>query len=328
MTDLPPPTLAHVAAAAGVSPATVSRVLTGSARVTTSTRRQVHEALTRLGYTRQRAPHGQRRDGTLVAAVVCEQPQRLFTEPFYARLLPAAEAALAAEGVPLAIMSAATRQSLLTGPALITGRMTGVLLVGAPDGHPVAAMLSASGLPVRCVGRPPDGLALPYVDMDNRDGGRQAAERLLLTDRRSIAAIAGPAALPGSRDRIEGFLQTLAQAGITDVPVAYGDFSHRSGAQAMHGLLRRRPMLDAVFAVSDAMAVAAQHVLHRAGRRVPDDVAVIGFDDSPLALHASPRLTSVRQPVEELGARAARLLLHQTPDNPVLPTELVVRESG
>ncbi len=121
---------------------------------------------------------------------------------------------------------------------------------------------------------------------------------------------------------------------MTGVPVAYGDFTHSSGVHAAQWLLRRMPHLDAVFAASDVMAAAAVQTLRRAGRRVPDDVAVIGFDDAPIARRTSPTLTTVRQPVEEFAALATRLLLmsmnspESTRNNPVLPTELVVRESA
>lgn len=333
MADLP--TLAEVAAAAGVSPATASRVLTGSVRVTTSTRRQVHDAMSRLGYVRRRAPRGStaRRTDQIVAAVICEQTPRLFSEPFYARLLSAAEEVFAAHGVPLVVMTATPATAAIAAPPLVAGAVDGVLLVGARARHPLAVTLAASGIPVRSAGRPPDGVDLPFVDMDNRDGGRQAAEHLLLGNRRVIATIAGPPTLPAARDRLDGFRETLRDAGITDMPVAYGDFTHASGAHAMQWLLQRAPRLDAVFAASDVMAAGAMQALRRAGRKVPDDVAVIGFDDAPIARHTTPALTTVRQPVEELAALAARLLLmalaeDETPKgNPVLPTELVVRES-
>ncbi|GLW10412.1 LacI family transcriptional regulator [Microtetraspora sp. NBRC 13810] len=331
-----PPTLAQVAAAAGVSPATASRVLTGSVRVSTSTRRQVHDAMSRLGYVRRRAPRGvaSRRCDQLIAAVVCESPPRLFTEPFYARVLAAAEDTLTGHGVPMLIMTATPATSTITAPPLVAGAVDGILLIGARDRHPLMVTLAASGVPIRGIGRPPDGLDMPYVDMDNRDGGRQAAEHLLLGGRRSIAAIGGPPGLPGAADRLDGFLQTLSRAGMTNVPVAYGDFSRASGAHAMQWLLGRVPHLDAVFAGSDTMAAAVIQTLRRAGRRVPDDVAVIGYDDAPIARHVSPALTTVRQPVEEVTAVAARLLLTATatgdspPGNPILPTELVIRESA
>ncbi|WP_433350098.1 LacI family DNA-binding transcriptional regulator [Microtetraspora malaysiensis] len=334
MADLP--TLAEVAAAAGVSPATASRVLTGSVRVTTSTRRQVHDAMSRLGYVRRRAPRGSggRRTDQIIAAVVCEQTPRLFSEPFYARLLSACEDTLAAHGVPMVVMTATPATTGITAPPLVAGAVDGVLLVSARSRHPLAVTLAASGIPVRCAGRPPDGVELPYVDMDNQDGGRQAAEHLLLSNRRAIAIIAGPPTLPAARDRLDGFRQTLRDAGVADPPVAYGDFSHASGAHAMQWLLQRAPHLDAVFAASDVMAAGAMQTLRRAGRKVPDDVAVVGFDDAPIARHTSPTLTTVRQPVEEFASLAAKLLLASVAEarasegDPVLPTELVVRESS
>ncbi|MFD1539160.1 substrate-binding domain-containing protein, partial [Nonomuraea guangzhouensis] len=135
--------------------------------------------------------------------------------------------------------------------------------------------------------------------------------------------------LPGARDRLEGLARTLRAAGATEVPVAYGDFTAASGTHAMQWLLRHAPGLDAVFAASDLMAAGAIQALRRAGRRVPADVAVIGFDDAPVARRTVPALTTVRQPVEELAMVATRLLLAGTTGiDPVLPTELVIRESA
>lgn len=317
-----PPTLAQVAAAAGVSQATASRVLTGSVRVSTSTRRQVYDAMSRMGYVRHRAPRGAERV-TGVTAVVCDHLPRLFAEPFYARLLPAVNAVLAEQGTHLSVITVSPASSALPpiqGPALV---------IGARHRHPLAIKLSTSGVRLRVVGRPPDDLDLPYADVDNRDGGRQAAEHLLLSGRRAITAIGGPAALPAAHDRLDGLVATLRAAGVVDVPVAYGDFSAASGAHAMQWLLRRSPGLDAVFAASDLMAAGAMQALRRAGRSVPGDVAVIGFDDAPMARRSEPALTTVRQPVEELAAVATRLLLSgATGLNPVLPTELVVRGSA
>lgn len=277
-----------------------------------------------------------RRTDQLIAAVVCESPHRLFTEPFYARLLAAADDALTRQGVPLTIMTATPNTSTIAAPPLVAGGFDGILLVGARERHPLMVTLAASGVPVRCVGRPPDGVDLPYVDLENRDGGRQAAEHFILSGRRSITAIAGPPGVPAAADRLEGFVQTLSRAGIVNVPVAYGDFTHASGAHAMQWLLGRVPKLDAVFAASDTMAAAAIQTLRRAGRKVPDDVAVIGCGDAPLAKHTSPPMTTVRLPVEDLTNLAVRLLLsannpsqtENPPGNPTLPTELVIRESA
>jgi DNA-binding LacI/PurR family transcriptional regulator len=133
-------------------------------------------------------------------------------------------------------------------------------------------------------------------------------------------------------DRLAGYRDALDHAGLTPT-IAYGDFTHASGVHAMWRLLDQRPGIDAVFVASDIMAAGALHALRRAGRRVPEDVAVIGFDDLPMAQHTQPPLTTVRQPLERFGAVAAdRLLaaLDGTDDDidPVLPTTLVTRESA
>jgi DNA-binding LacI/PurR family transcriptional regulator len=328
------PTVTEVAAAAGVSAATVSRVLTGRVRVSTSARVQVHNAIARLGYVRHRAPRQAqvRAQGYTIAAVVCEPSARIFHDPFFSRLLSGAEEALTKLGVPLLIMSANRGTVPVATPFLTTGGVSGVLLVSTHSHNPIAISLANSRSIVRSAGRPPDGIAVPYADVDNRDGARQAVEHLLLRGRRHIATIAGPPDLPASADRLEGFRWAMEAAGISG-PIAYGDFTSASGAHAMGWLLNRAPRLDGVFVASDVMAAGALQTLRRAGRRVPEDVAVVGFDDAPLAAYTQPALTTVRQPVEDLGAIAAELVIaglegHDVRDNnPILPTELVVRAS-
>jgi DNA-binding LacI/PurR family transcriptional regulator len=331
----PQPTVTEVAAAAGVSAATVSRVLTGRVRVSTSARVQVHDAIARLGYVRHRAPRQtptSAQDLT-IAAVVCEPSARLFHDPFFARLFSGAEEALSRHGIPLLIMSTTRGTVNAATPFLTSGRVSGVLLVSAHAHNPVAISLSASRVVVRSAGRPPGGITVPYADVDNCDGARQAVEHLLLRGRRNIATIAGPPDLTAAADRLEGFRQAMTAAGIAG-PIAYGDFTAASGAHAMGWLLNRAPRLDAVFVASDGMAAGALQTLRRAGRRVPDDVAVVGFDDAPMAAYTTPALTTVRQPVEDLGATSAELILaglagHDVRDNnPILPTELVVRASS
>jgi DNA-binding LacI/PurR family transcriptional regulator len=329
------PTLAEVAAEAGVSPATASRALNGSAHVTPATRRRVDAAVARLGYVRRRSVYARpgRQTQRVVAAAICEPLPYALVNPFHIRLLTTAEQVLADAGASLVVVPSPGPAAVRT---LLTGAFGGVLLIGASDRHPVAISLAASGLPVRCAGRSPEGARLPYVDVDNNDGARQAARHLVRSGRRRVAVIAGPRALPAVRDRLDGFLDTLADAGMVDVPVAFGDFTYSSGMYAMRWLLDRASDVDAVFAVADTMAVGAVDMLRRAGRHVPDDVAAVGFDDAPFAKRMTPALTTVRQPIEDLTTRAVRLLLadmaerdaHAHDGNPTLPTELIVRESA
>lgn len=186
------PTLAEVAAAAGVSPATASRALSGSVRVTTSTRRRVNDAVVRLGYVRRRAVYTLDRPPTkqAIAVAVCEPLPRALFNPFHVRLLTAVEQVLAAHGASLVVVP--STEATAVRP-LVSGAFGGVLLVGAVDQRSVAVTLAAANVTVCGVGRPPDGVCLPYVDVDNVDGGRQAAEHLLARGRRRIGVIAGPA---------------------------------------------------------------------------------------------------------------------------------------
>jgi DNA-binding LacI/PurR family transcriptional regulator len=228
-------------------------------------------------------------------------------------------------------MSAAGPVFASTERHLLGGGSDGVLLVSVHGRHPLALTLAGTRLPIRCAGRPVDDVKMPFVDVDNRGGARSAVE-LLLKTRKRIALIAGPPDLPAAFDRLSGYLDALAAAGRQPL-IASGDFTPMGGKNAMRLLLDQAPTLDAVFAASDPMAMGAMSALRQAGRRVPTDVAVIGFDDVTAAAFTDPPLTTVRQPVERLGALAAELVFEQVissagpADDLILNTELVIRGS-
>jgi len=174
------------------------------------------------------------------------------------------------------------------------------------------------------------------VDADNTGGARAAAAHLLGQGRKKVTAIAGPQDMGVGVSRLEGYRQALRDDGRTadESVIAYGDFSEASGAQAMRTLLDRHPDLDAVFCASDLMAVGAMRTLREYGRRIPVDVAVVGFEDSVLARQTEPQLTTVHQPVEAMGREMARLLVAHMREESVpaplvvLDTHLVVRASA
>jgi DNA-binding LacI/PurR family transcriptional regulator len=185
-------------------------------------------------------------------------------------------------------------------------------------------------------GRPLTKIQLPYVDADNEGGAHQATSYLINQGRSRVATITGPQDMSAGVDRLNGYRRALTDAGIAENPdlIAHGDFGNESGYKGMRELLERCPRLDGVVAASDPMAVAAMRALSRTGRRVPEDVAVIGFDNSSLAETTDPPLTTVHQPVEQMGMEMTRLLVPML-DNPdwvithrVLPTELVIRKSA
>ena len=325
-------TLAEVAREAGVSIATASRALNNSASVSDGAYQRVCDAATRLAYVRQRAPAATVRRGPgAVAVVVHTEHRRLFGDAFYHRLITAAGAELALCDVPLLVVSVTAASLPTVGRYLHGGHVDGVIVVGDHGPHPLAGSLPAAGLPVAVIGRPLGPSRAPYFDADNRGSARHGVEHLLGAGRRGIVHVAGPPDLAAGADRLAGYRDALRGAHLPASPVAYGDFTPAAGAYAMELLLHQRPRLDAVFVASDAMAAGALRALARTGRRVPDDVAVVGFDDDPVALQVSPALTTVRQPIEELGRLAVRRLLRGTgavepgPAATVLPTSLVVR---
>jgi len=331
-------TLEEVALRAGVSRATVSRVVNDSPRVSPEVRRQVEAAIQHLGYVPNRAARSlvTRRSGS-VAVVIAEPTPRLFSDPFFPRLLRGVSAALSASDLQLVLlMPASPDEARRTGDYLAAGHVDGALMVSLHGADPLPARLAAAGVPMVAAGRPPHGTAASYVDVDNRGGARTAVEHLIEGGRRVIATIAGPNDMTPGIDRLGGYRDALAAADRDVDPSleAVGDFTQESGTLAMERLLSARPDLDAVFVASDLMAAGAISALASAGRRVPEDVAVVGFDDSPVATSIRPPLTSVRQPIEEMGHEMARLLIDAVGGREpvsrrvILATELIRRASS
>jgi LacI family transcriptional regulator len=171
-----------------------------------------------------------------------------------------------------------------------------------------------------------------YVDVDNVRGGRDATALLVERGRRRIATITGPRTMPAGVDRLQGWREALAEAGLEEGPIEDGGFTAEGGADAMRRILARGEKPDAVFVASDLMAGGAIPVLVAAGHRVPEDVAIIGFDDSPVATSTTPQLTTMRQPSFEQGQRMAGILLdllagRDAPHVTILDTEIVLRDS-
>lgn len=330
------PTIKTVAARAGVGRTTVSRVVNGSDLVSADARARVLAAIKELNYVPNTVARGLVTSRTnAVALVIPESASRLGSEPFFAALIRGVSEALADNRTQLQLMlvrDQAEREQLTESVA--ARRVDGVLLVSVHADDPLPAMLEEMGLPTVLAGRRDVGERLSYVHADNTGGAAQAVRHLLGSGRSKVATIAGPLDMDVGRSRLEGWRTAHHEAGATasQVLVETGDFSWESGRRAMHSLLERAPDLDAVFAASDLMALGALDELRRQGREVPGDVAVIGFEDS-LARYAHPPLTTVRQPVEELGRTMVRILAAITQEGGarqqlMLPTELVVRESA
>lgn len=331
-----PPTLETVALLAGVSRATVSRVINAPGKVSPQIRNTVEEAIARIGYVPNRAARSlvtRRTDS--IALVVREPIEFGFADPYLSSVVVAASQSLGGTGLQLAVMMASNdADHAKLGNYVRGGHVDGVILVSVHDDDPLPRALVRAGVPMVLGGRPAvpmDGAC--YVDVDNAAGAATAARRLLDTGRTRLAMITGPADMSAANDRLVGFRATLAEAGSATPTIGHGDFTRSSGERAVAELLRRDPDLDGVFAANDLMAIGAIRALKDAGRRVPEDVAVVGFDDVEPARHTEPALTTIRQDVAEQAKLMVRLVLEQlegrTPGKEhVLSTELVVRGSG
>ncbi|MFE5912934.1 LacI family DNA-binding transcriptional regulator [Streptomyces wedmorensis] len=334
------PTLEEVAARAGVGRGTVSRVINGSPKVSEQAKAAVERAVAELGYIPNRAARalaGSRTDA--VALVIPETEARLFAEPYFLDIIRGVSSELAdADKQLLLTLIRSEQERQRFEQYLAAQRVDGVLLVSVHGADPLPDQVRALGLPAVLNGRRTEDERVAFVDSDNTGAGRTAVAHLAARGRRSIATITGPLDMYVARCRLDGYREGLAEAGLTTDPdlVATGDFTEEGGRRAMRQLLDRRPDVDAVFAASDVMAAGARGVLREAGRRVPEDVALVGVDDSAVARHMDPPLTSVRQPIEEMGRAMARVLLQEIadPSDPddqprrMLPTELVVRASS
>ncbi|GHH20658.1 LacI family DNA-binding transcriptional regulator [Streptomyces rubradiris] len=332
------PTLEEVAARAGVGRGTVSRVVNNAAGVRESTRQAVQQAIAELGYVPNLAARtlaGRRADA--VALVVTEPDWRLFAEPFFSEIVSSLGDALADTGMQLLltmVRSDTERKRFLEYAR--GGRVDGALLVSVRADDTLPDMLAEARLPTVMLGRRSGDEHVSYVDADNAGGARSAVTHLLATGHKAIATITGPLDMYVAQSRLRGYRQALAAAGLsTDESwIAEGDFTEESGRRAMARLLERHPEVDAVLAASDTTAAGALRELHATGRRVPEDVAVIGFDDFPLAEQTEPRLTTVRQPLAEIGRAMVRLLLEELEEpslawrHVILRTELIRRDSA
>jgi LacI family transcriptional regulator len=328
-------TLEEVARLAGVSRSTVSRVINDHPNVGVETRRRVWEAIEKSGYR----PHDVARSlvtkrTRIIGMVIPEVVTALFTDPFFPILLRGATESCNERGYQLMLSlfsSSADRQE--TYQRLVrSAYLDGMIVAAAALEDPLIPDLVRDRVSFVVCGRPPDG-QVASVDVDNTGGARMAVEHLMDLGHRRIATITGRADMAAGQDRLEGYRKALIGRGVPvdEELIVDGDFTESSGIVGMQRLLPAKP--TAVFVASDMMAVGALKALRQAGRRVPEDVALVGFDDIPVASAVEPPLTTVRQPIGRMASVAVETLLDliehpgSGPRRVVLPTQLVIRES-
>jgi DNA-binding LacI/PurR family transcriptional regulator len=340
------PTLEDVARWSGVSKSTVSRVVNGELKVSAEAAVRVREAISALGYVPNQAARQLVTRHTGAVAVVASQPEnRLFLDPYFDCLLRGIRGELARHGAQaLLLFLDEPDDHARVADYLGGGHVDGAILFSLRPGDRLPEMVDRLGLPAVFGGRPllHDGAPAhgqAYVDGDNRGGARQAVRHLVDLGRERIATVAGPYDQENSAaDRLAGYRDILLDTAPHLVERA--DYTRQGGADAMAALLDRHPDLDAVFVASDLMASGALQVLRERGRRVPEDVAVVGFDDLvAISESTHPPLTTVHQDVGGMGRLMARLLFGRTEQDTregdtseapsvVVPTRLVVRESA
>ena len=331
-------TLDEVARAVGVSRATASRVVNGSKTVGPGARQSSERAVERLAYVPN---HADRSLGTsrsdCVGVVIAETTTKVFGDLFFSEMLRGIGSALAARRMQMAILMAQSpAEEGRLDQYFCGGHVDGAIFVSLHSDDPLPERLAARGVPVVVAGEPPRGARVSYVDNDNHGGAVLAVNHLVAHGRHTIATITGPLDMPAAASRRQGYLDALRAAGIAPRPEleAGGDFTRAGGARAMEELLGRCPEIDAVFAASDLMAAGALEALCTAGRKVPEEVAIVGFDDSAVALSTQPPLSSVRQSVETMGRELVSVLLQAVDARDhvlrrvVLATDLVARQSS
>src|SRR6478735_7630113 len=313
------PTLEDVAARAGVGRGTASRVINGASRVSAHAREAVQSAIDELGYVPNRAARSLVTNRTdAIALVIAESEERVFGEPFFAGVVRGIGGSLAKADKQLVLMLAPAERAGHIDDYLTRQHVDGVLLLSLHNDDTLPTRIRERGIPVVQGGGPTPGPGVGYVDNDNTEGARLAVAHLLERGRRRIATIAGPADMTVGHHRVAGYRSALRAAGVEPLTIEHGDFSQASGVTAMRALLARHPDLDAVFAANDPMAAGAVSVLRDAGRSIPADVAVVGFDDSPVA--ASLGLTSVHQSADAMGRAMVDVLLDSIADPAGPPT--------
>ncbi|MDP9840825.1 LacI family DNA-binding transcriptional regulator [Streptosporangium lutulentum] len=328
------PTLEAVAARAGVSRSTVSRVVNGQTTVTSDIRDLVMRAVNELGYV----PNGAARNlatqrTNSVALVVSESPHRVFSDdPMFSTVIRSASIELEAVNKQVVLLLAGSPESHARVENYVAGgHVDGVMLVSSHGADPLPVALTRLRVPVISYGRPAVPVTMPYVDTDHVNGAATAVRHLLERGRRRIATISGPLDMIGGQDRLAGYREVLHDSDRRSI-IAVGDFTRESGAVAMRQLLADDPEIDAVFAANDLMAIGAMHALRQAGRRIPDDIAVVGYDDIEAARYTDPPLTTIHNPHQEQAAAMVRLLLGlldgEQVEPVIMPTELVVRTSS
>jgi DNA-binding LacI/PurR family transcriptional regulator len=328
--------LQDLADLAGVSRATASRALNDNPRIALKTRQKIQALAQKHGYSINRRARDLRLQRNSVVAVVFMldiRSKQHMSDLFFLDMLGGIADALAARDYDLLLAHAPVVDASDLADSRIMSQSDGVIFIGQERQHEQLNKLAGSECPIVVWGHPVTDKLYTVVGGDNQNGGRQAADHLLRSGRRRIAFF-GNTANPENAARFSGYSMALADHGIEldsslqfDIP-----FSMEKARDTISQLLEERVDFDAVVCVSDVMALATISAIQRHGLRVPNDIAVTGYDDIAIAAYCSPTLTTVQQNIGQAGEvlvdTLMRLIDGETPGDTILPTQLVVRESS
>ncbi len=327
-------TLAEIAEVAGVSPATVSRVLNGDERVAEHRVESVNRAVRELGYSPSRAARSLATGKTGLIATIIDSNLEVFTDPFWGIVTTAISRTLQKSNLQALLMATPLNKAdNMLAASLNSQQVDGAIFFQLHDDGFVAELFK-QGLPCVVVGTPKSSKSIPYVDVDNATGARMATEYLITRGAKNVATITGDLAISAGRLRYEGYEAAIAALGqaVDKNLVVNGNFSHESGIEAMEELLDSGVQFDAVFVANDLMALGAMSVLNERDIKVPEQVAVVGFDDMFAAQLGRQKLTTVRQDIEGLGSAAASMIAEMVegrrPASRMLQTELIQRDTA
>ncbi|USI75004.1 LacI family DNA-binding transcriptional regulator [Sphingomonas morindae] len=328
-------TLADLAALAGVTPATVSRALAGNVRISAETRQRVIDLAERHGFQLNQTARNLRLGRTQAISVVIplgHQSAQRVSDPFYTALIGNLMEGLARRDHAMLLSAVTPHSSSWLSNIARSGRVDGVIVLCQSDQDAVLRAAGRAYRPLVVWGENQHDLdGYCCVGTDNRAGGRIATEHLLAQGRRKIA-FAGMTDIPELAARYQGYLEAHLTAGVQPGPRIAVPLAFEPSEMLLHETMASYDDVDAVFAASDMIAVAVIKALHHCGRRVPDQVSVVGYDDVSLASHMMPALTTIRQDLRVAAETMLDLLFRriqgETPGSVVIPLELVRRQSG
>ena len=328
-------TIANIAELAGVSKATVSRVLNGYPHIRPELREKVQQVITETGFQPNNVARLLASDrSNMIGLLIPSGPEAVFTDPYFPRLTQGISQVSNQNNQTLALFIFESEQEGrdTVRNIIATGLLDGLIVTADLKQGSFLPQLFEHEIPFVLIGRPNETDGIYFIDADNVAGGFMATEHLVKLGYRRIATVSSEQN-GSSHDRFVGYCQALDAYGVPFDPelVAVGDYSLQSGYEGARKLIPHKP--DAIFVASDTMALGALRALREAGLRVPDDIAIVGFDDLPPAVQADPQLTTIRQPITQIGRMAVETLMDIIDDSdcPVrqvfLPNQLVVRAS-